>query len=468
MQQKQPALEKLFKTVAEKVSPPSAEREAEMRFAAGVSKKLERALGGGAKVKFVGSAARDTGLRGDRDIDLFAVFPTTVSRERAVKKTFSAAKKAIKAKWITRYAEHPYLQTTVSGYKVEVIPCFAISPNSPLKSAVDRSPLHMDYLQSHLSEDQKRDVRVLKQLLKNNGIYGAELEVEGFSGLVCEQLVLNYHSLAGLLEGAGKWTPPAVIDIENAYEGNAPALLQKFPNSPLILVDAVDKNRNAAAATSATSVSKFICLSRELLQRPRVQLFFSKPAPATRARVVSAFKRRSSALFLVKSPLPNVVEDVLFPQLKKSASAIAKQLSLSAFRVYDYAAFPDEKNVYLLFELEEAVLPAVRIVQGPPASNAESVGAFVKGALKNTKTLVRGPYIKGGRVFADKLREEREAKGALKKIISRPEKSGVASFVAKSFKAARLFEGKSALAACSSPQALRKLGEYLLLREKWI
>ncbi len=460
-------LEKLFEKVAQRISPSAPERGAERAFASQISAKLEKALRGKARVQFVGSAARDTGLRGDRDIDLFAVFPPKYSREQVVEKTFAAAR-TIPAKWVTRYAEHPYLQAELSGYKVEVIPCFAIAAHAPLKSAVDRSPLHMEYLQDKLSETQKRDVRVLKQLLRNNGIYGAELKIEGFSGLVCEHLILNYHSLQALLENAAKWKPPLAIDIEGAYEENKQDVLKKFPNAPLVLIDAVDQNRNAAAAASQTSLSKFIALSRELLKKPREELFFSKPRSFTKTQLLQAFSRRSTALYLVKAPAPNLVEDVIVPQLKKSTLAIAKQFALFGFRAYDHAFFQDEKSIYLLFELEEPMLPAVKIMQGPPVWDAQSVDSFRAQCAKGKAILVRGPYIKGDRVFADKKREEREAKHALQKILRAPAKSGVASYVAKAFKRARMFEGKNAIAACKSEQAMQALGEYLLKKEHWL
>ncbi len=462
------ALEEIFQKASEKISPPKAERDAERAFAKEVSKKLERALGKIAKVTFVGSAARDTGLRGDRDIDLFAVFPQKYSRDEVVKKTFGAAKRAVKAKWITRYAEHPYLQTQIGEYKLEVIPCFAIAAHAPLKSAVDRSPLHMEYLQSRLAEIQKRDVRVLKQLLRNNGIYGAELQVEGFSGLVCEHLILNYHSLLGLVENAAKWKPPVVIDIEGAHAGDNAALLKKFPSNALILIDAVDKNRNAAAAISATNVSKFIATCRELAITPNEKMFFSKPQTHAANQVRAAISRRVASLFLLKAKKPDLVADVLFPQLKKTSLAIARHLALSSFRVYDSAFFDDEKNIYFLFELEEAELPAVRVVQGPPVSDAQSFSAFVSQCRKEKQNLVRGPYIRDARVFADKKRVERHARGFLKKIMARPEKFGAASHVAKALKRGKLFEGKTILSACAPELAMQGLGNYFFKKEQWL
>ncbi|MFH0713638.1 MAG: CCA tRNA nucleotidyltransferase, partial [Candidatus Micrarchaeota archaeon] len=273
-------MESLFVKIAAGVSPSKAELEEEKKFAAGIIAKLAAKLPKTCKILFVGSAARDTGLKGDRDIDLFATFPREMNEDVIVKKTFNAAKKAVKTKWITHYAEHPYLQTTISGFKVEVIPCFQVEPHSGIKSAVDRSPLHMDYLQKKLTQRQRRDVRVMKKLLKVHEIYGAEVEVGGFSGLVCEQLMLKYGGLENLLREAAKWLPPVYIDYEGTWNAESKSgkmeLLHKFPDAKLVLIDVIDRNRNAAAAVSPQSLAKFILLCRQFVKKPSESFFVEK------------------------------------------------------------------------------------------------------------------------------------------------------------------------------------------------
>ncbi|MGB9577433.1 MAG: nucleotidyltransferase domain-containing protein, partial [Candidatus Norongarragalinales archaeon] len=101
------AIEKIAEIVSRKVSPSPAEAAAEKKFAATLSRKLAAKLGREAEINFVGSAARDTGLAGDRDIDLFVAFPVSRDREYIIRKTISATKSAVKAKWEMHYAEHP-------------------------------------------------------------------------------------------------------------------------------------------------------------------------------------------------------------------------------------------------------------------------------------------------------------------------------------------------------------------------
>ena len=330
-------IERIFAKIAVGISPSKQELEAEKTFARSVITKLESKLPKTCNVSFVGSAARDTGLRGDRDIDLFAAFPREMDEEVIVKKTFNAAKTAVKAKWITHYAEHPYLQTTISGFKVEVIPCFQVEPHSGIKSAVDRSPLHMQYLEKKLTQRQRRDVRVLKKLLKVHQIYGAEVEVGGFSGLVCEQLMLKYGGLENLLREAAKWTPPIYIDYEGTWNAENKSgkmeLNHKFPEAKLVLIDVIDRNRNAAAAVSPQSLAKFILLARAFVKKPSESFFNEKKISHSAIKVQQLLQSRGTTFVAVQMKKPDVIEDILFPQLKRSEKNICRELKKLGFAV---------------------------------------------------------------------------------------------------------------------------------------
>ncbi|MEK6842867.1 MAG: tRNA CCA-pyrophosphorylase, partial [Candidatus Micrarchaeota archaeon] len=264
-------------------------------------------------------------------------------------KTISTVKKTLKTNWEMHYAEHPYLQGRIDGYKLEIVPCFRIQMNEGIISAVDRTPLHALYLQKNLSEKQKRDVRVLKALLKAHEIYGAELEVEGFSGLVCEYLVLNFRSLSNLLKEASSWKPPIVLDIENYHEGKFDLLLKKY-QTPLVIIDFIDKNRNAAAAISLHSFSKFIQISREVLKNPNSSQFERKIPKINLSKLLLEAKSRNFLLLKMSKP-KGIISDVLVPQLRRSAASIEKQLKLFDFQVFNNFSFSDEKSSYILLEL---------------------------------------------------------------------------------------------------------------------
>lgn len=430
-----------------KISPSASEAKAEKAFAARLAKILSGI--GAEKISFVGSAARDTGLRGDNDIDLFVQFPQALDEEHIVGKTFEFTKENIKADWIVRYAEHPYLQAKIGAFKVEVIPCFTARPHEGIKSAVDRSPLHMDYLQKRLTAQQRGDVRLLKQLLKNNGLYGAEVAVKGFSGLVCEYLILNFRTFEGLVASAAKWRPPVRIDIEGSS--------QKRFEEPLAIIDAIDRNRNAAAVVSETNANRFIALCQALSAKPSEKFFFWQPKRKSASELNALWKKRGTCILLVEFNAPDLVEDILVPQLRKTEEHALKQLRLEGYSAFGSTSFVNWGKAFLLFEFSSAAKPLVEQNVGPPAWNAKAVSGF----LKNKKPL-RGPFVDGEKVVVELAGTKGNAIEFLKNGLARG-KWGVGSHLAGPLRKARFLEGDSIF----KPDCLSGLQDYFCRKEPW-
>ena len=55
-----------------------------------------------------------------------------------------------------RYASHPYVTGYIEGYYVDFVPCYNIKNSDELKSAVDRTLLHTEYIKSKLTHKQAR------------------------------------------------------------------------------------------------------------------------------------------------------------------------------------------------------------------------------------------------------------------------------------------------------------------------
>jgi len=447
------AIEALLEKLAKRITPTAEEAEKEKKFADWLAHKLSKALDVEASLYLAGSTARDTGLRGDKDLDLFVAYPKTRSRDYVVDKTIKAVKKAVPARWVMHYAEHPYLQARVRGFKVEVIPCFKHAPHEQLKSAVDRSPLHMDYLQKRLTPRQRRDVRCLKQFLKNAKIYGAELRVQGFSGLLCEYLVLNYRSFYGLVEAAKDWRPQEFIDIEGYY----PSRKHSF-KEPLVLVDAIDKNRNAAAVVSSESFAKFVALCNAFWQKPSNKFFFAPSRVFTKRQLLKTFRARGTSLLCLRFKRPAIVEDVLYPQLEKTAHSFRRQLELKGFLVFDSHYFCAAKSCFLLYEFYSLDKPDLQRLRGPFAFDSKAVARF----LKAHRTRLRGPFVEGDRVFLEKVDAARAA-DFLKTLLRKG--TGVASHLKAPLRGARFVKNESVFNA--SGDALQELGNYLFKKEFW-
>ena len=117
---------------------------------------------------------------------------------------------------IERFAEHPYLQLIVEGYRVDIVPCYNAKPGE-WQSATDRTPYHTDYIKKHLDAGLRGEVRLLKRFMQGTGVYGAEIKVGGFSGYLCELLIMKYGSFAGTMEAFAHYNKRVVVDIENYY-----------------------------------------------------------------------------------------------------------------------------------------------------------------------------------------------------------------------------------------------------------
>ena len=207
-------MEKLLSEVLERIKPSPEEKEWEMSIAEWMKSRLRRVMPKNIEIEVVGSIAKNTDLRNDRDVDMFMLFPKGTAKSELVTKGLAYAKRAVSPHpWHIGYAEHPYLKAEVEGCTIELVPSFRITNINERASAVDRSPLHKKYILSKLDEKKCDEVRLLKQFLKRLGVYGAELRVEGFSGYLCELLIVHYGSFIELLKNSSNWSRPA-IDIE--------------------------------------------------------------------------------------------------------------------------------------------------------------------------------------------------------------------------------------------------------------
>ena len=80
-----------------------------------------------------GSSVKGTWLSGRNEIDLFLLFPPSLSRKQLEEKGMAAAKMIIKelgGTFVIAYAEHPYVRgkVTIKGkaFDMDVVPCYDI------------------------------------------------------------------------------------------------------------------------------------------------------------------------------------------------------------------------------------------------------------------------------------------------------------------------------------------------------
>src|SRR5438046_2949736 len=107
------------------------------------------AKGLAAKPLLVGSVAKGVHLTGT-EIDIFVTFPPDTPRE--VLEREGLALGDVLERPVRMYAEHPYTRGWYGGFEVEIVPCYRITDATQRMSAVDRTPLHVDYVLGQAQE----------------------------------------------------------------------------------------------------------------------------------------------------------------------------------------------------------------------------------------------------------------------------------------------------------------------------
>lgn len=398
----QDKMRRVLATVLKGVTPKTDERAKIGVLARKLERKVTSAskqLGVKVKVRVEGSVAKDTWLSGEPDIDVFMRVPTSIPRGSLGEVCLEVAKEATKgSKQIERFAEHPYLEAFVDGTRVNIVPCYAAKRGEWL-SATDRTPFHSDYINKNLDVKMRSQVRLLKKFMKGIGVYGAEIRVGGFSGYLCELLVLHYGSFLNAVEAFAKHEQRMIIDIENFY-GNRQREIDLLFDDPLVVVDPVDKARNVASAVRKQNLYTFIAAAQAFVKRPTLNFFYPPatiPMNAGKMREELKKRCRGPTTVFVAFGRVDAVPDILWGQLYKSLRSMHKLFDLSDFSLLRDFAWSDEKDLNVFgFELEHCCIPEVKKHLGPPLEKESECEKFLL-KHQNASRTVSGPYVEDGR-----------------------------------------------------------------------
>lgn len=318
-------------------------------------------------VEFGGSFAKGTWLSKDADVDIFVRFKKSTSEEKFEKISkkigFDSLKKFSP---YVRYSEHPYVEAKIKDTKINVVPFYDVKVGE-WKSAADRSPFHTKYMSKSLTRKMRNEVRILKTFLKSNGIYGAEIAKQGFSGYISEVLVLNFGSFENVIKSISK------IE-ENQTIGKTS---KKFDTS-LVIIDPIDSNRNLAAAISDENIGKFILVCRAFKENPKLEFFKNKKSRVS--------KKHWENVLSIKFNFKFRSSDIIWGQIKRASSSLSTQLELAGFTVLRSKAYTDEqKEAYLLFFLESMKISEIYAKNGPEFFREGSSKSFITKNLSNAE-----------------------------------------------------------------------------------
>lgn len=387
-------MDKCLYNILGEITPSSSERARIDKLAQRVLRVVKKVAeeiysGDVVLVEYEGSYAKDTWLSGELDLDLFIYYRRNVGVNEIGPRTFKivdAAAKVLGARIERRYASHPYYTLVLSdGVEVDVVPAFFARDPGEIVTPVDRTRLHTVYVKKKLEENPglKDHIRLLKKLAKVTGIYGAEQGVSGFSGYLCEVLVIHYGGLFSLLEDAARWRP---------WKTYIPdSILSKRFRAPLVVLDPVDARRNAAAAVSEEALSKFIAMAR--------LSDGGKRGLCCIYRIVGEHGLSLSGKWVVVKARPR---GVYSPQeaagiLDKTRRRVVKNAEKEGFVIGRSRIFAPRltgKEGYLVFEVIVERLPPVYLHKGPPVYSPSSKD-FIKKWVKKGKL----PFILGSRWY---------------------------------------------------------------------
>lgn len=327
-------------------------------------------------IVFGGSFAKGTWLRNSTDIDIFVKFSSSVDYDHF--ETYGkqiGMQSLIEYSPYLRYADHPYVEVVVDGIKVNVVPCFDV-PFGKWKSAADRSPFHTSYMVANLDQNQKNQVRVLKRFLKSLKIYGAEISTEGFSGYVCEVLILKFGSFLSTIEFFSKYNEKGLIIridkatiLQERYDG--------LYNSFIVILDPVDQKRNLGSAISTRSVATLIQASRKFLTNPNTKYFSVNSNFAVKDSLKNSL---SSFILIIDFRYTNRPSDVIWGQLKKLTKSIIRFSESYGFRILKSACNVSEKENHCVIALllESTTISSLYVKVGPEILRTQDVEKFIE------------------------------------------------------------------------------------------
>ncbi|MDA4116933.1 MAG: CCA tRNA nucleotidyltransferase [Thaumarchaeota archaeon] len=345
---------------ARKLVVPDAAAEAKTRS---VAEKLLSRVSAAAKshheitgVFLGGSFAKGTWLPDDVDIDIFVEFDAGVDEKKFEEIGLKVGREAVRGhKYGKKYAQHPYTEALVDGFKANIVPCYDVGPGE-WKSAADRSMHHVTFVNENLDGELKTEVRLLKKFMKVVGVYGAEIEREGFSGYAAEVLVYIHRTFESALR---------------SFETIRPKSDDVF----FTLFDPIDKERDLGKAISRETVARMVLASRALFEKPAID-FFRK------------FKRKERPhllreVYLVAFEHKVLSEDTLWGELKRSARQVAKHVEREGFTLARFGAASDGLSSSAIILLPEVdTLPELEEREGPGVELFEGAKSF---ASKNRK-----------------------------------------------------------------------------------
>ncbi|MBI2658903.1 nucleotidyltransferase domain-containing protein [Candidatus Woesearchaeota archaeon] len=354
-----------------------------------------------------GSGAKGTWLK-TFDADIFVLFGYKRFNDKSGKLS-DILEKILKKKFknISRlHGSRDYFQIRQGNFTFEIVPILKIQKSQQAKNITDVSPLHSKWVAKH--KKLVNEMKLAKQFCQAQNVYGAESYIMGFSGYICEILTVYYGSFLNLIRNAAKWSDKVVIDVQKYYKGKDVFKLVNTSKliSPLIVIDPVQKGRNAAAALSVEKFGAFKKAAKKFLRKPSKEFFSRKDMKS----IFLKAKAGNAELIMIKAGPLSGKTDVIGSKLLKIYEFLNQKLLKHGFRIKksDWE-WGKKHDAAFYFIFDRKPLPKTAEIEGPPVKITSHVEHF--------KKLHKKTFMKNNRMYAAEQREFTKPIYLLKSII---------------------------------------------------
>ncbi|MBI2649786.1 nucleotidyltransferase domain-containing protein [Candidatus Woesearchaeota archaeon] len=347
------------------------------------------------KAIFGGSGAKGTWLK-TFDADIFVLFDYRKFKDKSDKLP-DILEKILRKKFsnaIRLHGSRDYFQIKQNKFTFEIVPILKIQKAEQAKNITDVSPLHSRWVLKH--KKLVNEMKLTKQFCQAQNVYGAESYIRGFSGYTCEILTAYYGSFLNLIRNATKWEDKVVVDAQKYYKGKDVFKLVNTSKlvSPLIVIDPVQKDRNAAAALGTEKFEHFKNATKEFLKNPSKESF-------ARKNLKSLFlkeKTNNAELIIIQASPLSGKTDVVGVKLLKIYEFLNEKLQKQGFRTKKTDWEWDKRNnaiFYFLFDKKP--LSKFIKIEGPPIK--------IRQHAENFKRMHKKTFVKNNKIYALEQRD---------------------------------------------------------------
>ncbi|MEJ2248999.1 MAG: hypothetical protein P8Y70_08170 [Candidatus Lokiarchaeota archaeon] len=370
---------------------------------------------------------KQTQLRDDFDIDIFIGldFNKYLDNFNSLSKT--KFKKLVKRdflnlcnEWIIKsltseefkdpkllYAEHPYVKVNYvkDNLKIDLdivlyfdLDLKFIRKNGPI-TAVDRTPWHGRFIRDRLTDVQKNQVRLLKQLFKACHSYGDMSAVGkvGFIGYSAELLIYYLHDITKVMENFDKLDNLDNIILDHFNRDKMKLEnIKHFQNDHLLIIDPIDKNRNVGSAISEKAYKFCKYKINEFLQNPSKEFFKIKEIPLFHPN-----KNRDilNQFFILE--FESIDEDTHYTEKRDKLYSLGEDIKIHAEKEYSHEERfgniyfevyfqPKIKEFNLALFCNNPKISPTYIRRGPPLKKGKHVKRFKQ---KNSNYFEKNGYL---------------------------------------------------------------------------